>query len=75
MTCVICKNGSTKKGTTAVTFTKNELVIVFRNVPADICQNCGENYLDEDISKNLLSVANEAYKNGVKVDVRDYIAA
>lgn len=75
MTCVICKNGSTEKGTTVATFTKNELVIVFRNVPADICQNCGENYIDEDISKNLLSVANEAYKNGVKVDVRDYIAA
>lgn len=75
MTCVICKNGSTEKGATVVTFTKNELVIVFRNVPADICQNCWENYIDEDISKNLLSVANEAYKNGVKVDVRDYIAA
>ena len=42
MNCVICKNGKTAKGFTTVTLERNECVIVFKKVAADICENCDE---------------------------------
>jgi YgiT-type zinc finger domain-containing protein len=75
MKCAICKNGETLPGHTTVTLTREESVIVFKHVPADICQNCGEEYTDDKTVNTLLSVANDSYAKGVVVDVRDYKAA
>jgi hypothetical protein len=44
-------------------------------VPALICDNCGEEYVDEGTTARLLAIAEEAARSGVQVDVRDYIAA
>ena len=75
MKCAICKSGETLPGHTVVTLTREEFVIVFKRVPADICQNCGEEYTDEKIVDTLLSIANDSFAKGVVVDVRDYKAA
>ena len=42
MKCAICKNGETYPGTTTVTLTRGEATIVIKNVPAEVCDNCGE---------------------------------
>lgn len=75
MNCVVCKNGTTEPGYTTVTLTKGNFVIVFKNVPAELCKNCGEEYVNEDITEALLNIANESHNKGVVVDVRDYKAA
>lgn len=75
MKCSICKTGETKPGFTVVTLTKKEFVIVFKEVPAEICQNCGEEYVDENTSRALLSAANDSFEKGVAVDIRDFKAA
>ena len=72
MKCMICKHGETKKGTTTVTLEKGSSTIVFKEVPAQICDNCGEKYIDESTTKELLSKAREIVKNGVEVDIRKY---
>ena len=72
MKCIICKNGETKKGTTTVTLEKADSTIVFKEVPAHICDNCGEKYIDDSITKELLKKAREIIKNGVEVDIRKY---
>lgn len=69
MDCVICKNGTTEKGKTTVTFEKKGTVIVIKDVPAHICQNCGHYYLDDNMSKKLLEIASETIKKGVEVEV------
>ena len=46
--------------------------IVFKEVPAHICDNCGEEYIDDFITKELLKKAREIIKNGVEVDIRKY---
>jgi len=46
--------------------------VVFRNVPAQVCKNCGEEYVAQDVTRELLSRAEEAVRQGVLVDVRDY---
>ncbi len=72
MKCMICKHGETKKGTTTVTLEKDSSTIVFKEVPAHICDNWGEKYIDDSITKELLKKAREIIKNGVEVDIRKY---
>jgi YgiT-type zinc finger domain-containing protein len=75
MKCVICKSGETQPGHTVVTLTRGEFVIVFKNVPAEVCQNCGEEYVNDRTTTTLLSIANDSFEKGVVVDIRDYKAA
>ena len=72
MKCTICKHGETKPGTTTVTLEKGNSTIIFKEVPAQICDNCGEKYIDQTTTKDLLSKAREIVKNGVEVDIRKY---
>jgi YgiT-type zinc finger domain-containing protein len=69
---MICKHGKTKQGTTTVTLEKGSSTIVFKEVPAQICDNCGEKYIDESTTKELLSKARNIVKNGVEIDIRKY---
>jgi YgiT-type zinc finger domain-containing protein len=75
MKCVICKNGETKKGFVTVTLTRGSATLVFRDVPADICDNCAEEYVSDETTNRLLLDANESVKFRVQVDVRHFLAA
>jgi YgiT-type zinc finger domain-containing protein len=75
MNCTICKNGETQPGTTTVTLERGETTLVFKSVPAQICHNCGETYLDEQTIKQLWAVAERAVEGGVQVEVRAFTAA
>lgn len=75
MKCVICKQGETKPGKATVTLERDGMTLVIKGVPANICANCGEEYVDEKTTKELLKSAEEAIKAGVQVDIREYIAA
>jgi YgiT-type zinc finger domain-containing protein len=75
MMCVICKNGETSNGRTTVTLERRQTVLVIRGVPAQVCRNCGEAYVDETVTADLLKVAEEAVRAGIQVDVREYMAA
>ena len=73
--CVICHHGTLQPGTATVTLTKDPLTLVVKDVPALVCGTCGEEYVDEVTTAQLLKTAHEAAKAGVQVDVRRYVAA
>ncbi|MDF0665841.1 MAG: type II toxin-antitoxin system MqsA family antitoxin [Nitrospira sp. LK70] len=75
MRCVICKNGHTKPGKATVTLERQETTLVVKNVPAEVCTNCGEEYVDSKAASQLLKTAEEVAQRGVQVDVRSYEAA
>jgi len=75
MKCVICKKGETSDGKTTLTLERNKAVLVIRGVPAQVCRNCGEAYVDQIVTDNLLKVAEEAVRSEIQVDVREYVAA
>lgn len=75
MTCVICKHGDTIPGTVTVTLERGGMTLVIKGVPARVCYNCGEAYLDEAISRQLLEAAEKAVRSGVQVEIREYVAA
>jgi YgiT-type zinc finger domain-containing protein len=71
----MCKDGDTKLGTTTVTLERDATTVVFKHVPAQVCENCGEAYIDAEVTQQLLRVIEEAVHGGVQVDVRQYVAA
>lgn len=75
MKCPICKHGETHPGTTSVTLERGEATVVFRHVPADICDNCGEAFHSSEVADALLRQANSAIVAGVEVDVRKFALA
>ncbi len=72
MKCAICKNGKTHPGTTTVTFEERENILVVKDVPAEICENCGEAYIEESVAGSIMDQADKMPKVAVKVDVRRY---
>jgi YgiT-type zinc finger domain-containing protein len=75
MKCVVCKKGETKPGKTTVTLERDGATLVFKGVPARVCANCGEEYVDEEITGKLLKSAEEAARSGIQVEIRQYIPA
>ena len=75
MKCLICKHGDVRPGKATVTLERDAMTLVVKGVPARVCEVCGEEYLDETISSHLLETAEEAVRNGVRVEVREYVAA
>ena len=74
MMCVICRHGETRDGTATVTLERKGVTLVIRSVPARVCDNCGEEYVDDDTASRLLELLDEAVRSGVEVDVRRYAA-
>ncbi len=74
MKCVICRQGQTNKGLTTVTLERGRTTVVIRNVPAEICENCGEYYLNETVTDNIQKLAELAVLHGVEVEVLSYAA-
>jgi YgiT-type zinc finger domain-containing protein len=72
MRCAVCKNGETKQNQSVITLTKEKLVIVFRNVPSEICHDCSEEYINEETTDILLQTAKESLKKGVVLDSQDW---
>jgi YgiT-type zinc finger domain-containing protein len=75
MKCTICKHGDTEPGTVTVTLERDGMTLVYRGVPAQVCANCGEAYVDDATTVHLLESAEAAARAGVQVEVRAYSAA
>ena len=74
MKCGICGHGKTRAGTTTVTLVKGGATVVFKHVPAEICENCGERYVSEPVTSRLLEEVQQAAASGVQVEVRSFAA-
>jgi YgiT-type zinc finger domain-containing protein len=74
MKCAICGHGSTHPGTTTVTLEKDGTTLVIKNVPAEICDNCGERYVSEKVTGQILRQAQDAVKAGIELEVRSFAA-
>jgi YgiT-type zinc finger domain-containing protein len=74
MKCVICKNGETAQGATTVILNRDETAVIFKQVPADVCQNCGEYYLTAEVTRHVMEKAEDAVAKGVEVEICHYAA-
>ena len=74
MTCALCKHGETKPGQTTVTLERVQGTVIFKGVPADVCENCGEYYLAEKIARQVMLRAEAAVKSGAEVEILRFAA-
>jgi YgiT-type zinc finger domain-containing protein len=74
MKCVICKHGETKPGLVTVTLDRDECIIVLKKVPAEICDNCGEYYLSDAVTEQVLEKAELAITKGAELEIIRYAA-
>ena len=74
MKCVICREGQTATGRAIVTLQRGESTIIFKNVPAEVCTNCGEYYLSESVTDQLLTRAEAAVQSGAELEILRFAA-
>ncbi|MFT7204774.1 MAG: YgiT-type zinc finger domain-containing protein [Algoriphagus sp.] len=69
MECSLCKFGNTNLGHVTVTLEKGSTIVLIKDVPAEICENCGHYYLSTEITKIVLKTGQEAVKKGAELEV------
>jgi YgiT-type zinc finger domain-containing protein len=75
MKCPICRHGEAQSGRATVTLERDGTTLLVKEVPADVCGNCGEAFHTEEVTRTLLSQAEQAARAGVDVDLRRYATA
>ena len=75
MKCPICKHGETTAGDATVTLERGGLTLVVKAVPAQVCDNCGEVYVDEQAAAQLLNEAEASARAGTEINVRHFQTA
>ena len=74
MKCLFCKQGDTHPGNVTVVLQREETVVIFKDVPSEVCENCGEYYLSESITGELLERAERAVEHGAEVEILRFAA-
>ena len=75
MHCYICEVGEVRAGKATMTLERKGVTYVVNNVPALICQECGENYIDDATKSLLLKISHSPTPAGVHVDIREFETA
>ncbi len=70
MNCVICK-GMLYKGIVNYPVDLGDKFILIKEVPADICNQCGEYYLDDEVFKQVEEIINhvKSANFGIEIEV------
>ena len=69
MKCIVCKNTMRRKKTTIELRLKNDLILI-DDIPADVCDYCGEKVL----SPEVVDTVHEIYENRDKKKTKKIIS-
>ena len=72
MICLICRQAEIVDGLTTVHFERGEMRLDVNHVPAQICPSCGDAYVTEEVTVQLLRQAEMMSKEGVLEDGVEY---
>ena len=59
---------------TSVILERGKTTVVIKDVPAEVCENCGEYYLSEEVTEKVQELAEQAVRHGVEIEVLRYAA-
>jgi YgiT-type zinc finger domain-containing protein len=69
--CPLC-GGNKESGKTTFTVDLGFGVVVVRNVPAQVCALCGEDWIDDAVAERLEGMVAAARSKRATVDVSDF---
>lgn len=67
-TCPLC-GGHKEKGTTTFTCDLDHGVVVVRQVPAMVCDQCHAEWMDDAVAEELEAIVNDARQRQLMVEV------
>ncbi|MEN6347921.1 MAG: type II toxin-antitoxin system MqsA family antitoxin [Syntrophomonas sp.] len=71
MNCLLCKAGLESSMVNHIVDWEGHIIII-KNVPANVCGQCGEHYIEHDIAIKLEKIIEEAKKAGAEVTIMNY---
>ena len=74
MKCVMCKGGELAPGKTTVKVQREETLVIIKDVPADVCRDCGEAYLDRFVASRIEKQVEEAVARHTEIEILRYAA-
>ena len=71
MKCFMCKGETEKKLVNYLVDIDNTIIII-KEVPANVCKQCGERYFDNDVMKNLEKIIDEVKRVSIEISIVNY---
>ena len=71
MNCILCKSNLFKGIVNQIVDFDGHIIII-KGVPANICKQCGEYYLENDIALKLEKIIEDTKKNKAEIFVTNY---
>lgn len=75
MNCPLCKMGMMKPGYTTVVLNRGDATVIFKHVPALVCDDCGEYFLDEITTKEIYQRADTSFESGQEISIATFAVA
>lgn len=75
MRCVICKFGRVSPGVKTIMLNRDALTVVIKETPSNVCDSCGEGYMDAEVRADIRHILDQAEQDGVELLVRKYLPA
>ena len=73
--CITCRDGDMHPGTVTTTLHRNDHVTVFKHVPANVCDTCGDHTFSMDVVEQMIELATQAEASGLELGVADFRVA
>lgn len=74
MTCPTC-GGTTERGSTNLPVELESGILYIKQVPADICKQCGETFIPDEVADRIEKMVDRAKAEKVEIEVITYEGA
>ena len=71
MECFMCKGKSEKKLVNYF-LDLHHMMMIIKDVPADVCTQCGERYFDDEVMENLEKIVNSLKELSTEISIVNY---
>ena len=73
--CSLCKTGSMVPGTATLTLERDETTLVIKDVPALVCDQCGDESFEAEAADRALEMLDEAVRRSVVIEMVHFARA
>ena len=71
MKCFMCK-GEMENKLTNFTLDLGTCIVIVKNVPSQVCTQCGEVSYSDEVARNLEKIVNSTRNNSAKIAIFNY---
>ncbi len=65
MICLVCKHRKMEQGITILPIERENEILLITDIPAQVCVNCGETYIEENTATGVQKLANKKHSGEI----------